>query len=893
MKEIWPRVRALLGRRALEDGLDEELRFHLDQQTARNRAAGMSESEARRQARLRFGGLEGAREATRDEVRFAHAEDTWRDLRYAWRALRRAPAFTVAAAATLSLGVGATAAIFSVVYGVLIKPLPYPNEDRLVNLSHQAPGIGADDMGMAGSLWMTYRDTAHTFEAVGLWQEGVANVVGRGGPQEVRRVYVTHDALYVLGVQPVIGRWFSPEDDAPGAPRVVLLSHGYWQRQHGGDASIVGQHLVVNGEPSEVVGIMPRGFRVVDADADIVLPTRLDRATQTLGGFGSRGVARLRPGVTLDQARADAARLIETWLSAWPVPPGLDASAFANARIIPVVAPLKDAVVGDVGRMLWVVMATVFIVWLIACANVANLLLVRAESRQQEIALRAALGAGTRRIARALLAEHVLLGLIGGVLGMGVAYAALRLLVVLEPVGLPRVEEIGVDAVVVVFVMIAAGLSSVLFGVLPIVRHARPRVSSTLRGTTRTASDGRDRLQARHVLVVGQVALALVLLACAGLMVRTFQALQAVDPGFSDPQHVQTLRLSIPAQAVDDPEQVTRMQQSLAERMAALPGVDAVSFASSPPLTGTSWDPVFPEGQTYPQGEVPPVRRYNWVAPGYFATLGTPVVAGREFTWAELYERHPVAIVSEGLARTLWGDPSRAVGRRIRESDDGRWREVVGVVGDVHDEGPHQPAPPTAYWPTLQDEFWGEQLQARRTVTFVVRSSRTGTDGLLEGLRAVVREAGGGVPIGHTQTLGAIYERSMAPTAFALVMLAIAAGMALLLGVIGIYGVIAYAVARRTREIGIRLALGARETALRVTFVGDGVRLAAVGVACGLLAAWLATRLMTSLLFGVDALDPITYAAGAVVLLTAAAAASFVPAVRATRAPLADVLRAE
>ncbi len=885
MNETWRRLRNLLRRRDIEDGLDEELRFHIEQQAAKNLRAGMTADEARRQARIRFGGAEAAKEHTRDQVRFVHLEDTLRDVRYSVRALRRAPGFTLAAVLTLALGIGATAAIFSVVYGVLLKPLPYPDEDRLVSLSHAAPGVGVDDIGMAAPMWITYRDETRAFDAVGLWQPGMATVVGPNGPEEILRVTVTQDALEALGTQPVLGRWFSAQEDAPGGPGVVLLSYGYWHRVHGGVPDIIGRSVTLDGEVREVVGVMPRAFRMpaAGANAEVILPARINRDERTFSGFTFRGVARLRPGVTLDDARADVTRMLRIWLDAWP--------QLESAQLTPVIVPLRDTVVGDIGRMLWIVMATIVIVWLIACANVANLLLVRAEGRQQELALRAALGAGWRRIARSLLVESLLLSALGGVLGVGVAYAAVRTIVALEPVGLPRVDELGLDPIVLLFVAAASVLSGLLFGAIPTSRHARPRLVLARRGTGRTMSDSRERHHTRNALVVVQVGLALVLLAGAGLMIRTFQALRAVEPGFTRPGEVQTLRLTIPVNDVADPEQVTRLQQVLTDSIAAVPGVVAVSFGSSAPLGGASWNPVFIEGHTYADGELPPARRQRWVAPGYFDTLGTPLVAGRDLTWAELYQRHPVAIVSEGLARAIWGEPAAALGRRIREHTQVAWREIVGVTADVRDDGMAQPAPATVYWPALQDVYG--RTRPTRSATFIVRSSRTGTDGLLADLRAAVHDVSESVSIGQVRTLAEVYERSMALTSFALVTLALAAAMALVLGVVGIYGVVAYAVARRTREIGIRLALGASQGTLRGMFVRDGVRLAAVGVVCGLVGTIAATRLMSSLLFGVSALDPTTYVLGALVLLAAAALASFVPTVRATRTPLADVLRAE
>lgn len=894
MHEGWRRLRALAGRRDFESGLDEELRFHLEQQTARNLGAGMSPDEAHRQARLRFGPVERAREQARDEFRLGRLEDLSRDVRHALRALRRARGFTTAAALTIGLGIGATATVFSVVHGVLLKPLPYPDADRLVSLSHAAPGLTAAETDVAPTMWFTYRDGTRTFEAVGLWTEGAANVLGPAGPEEVRRLLVTHDTLEALAVQPTTGRWFMAADDVPGAPETALLTYGYWQRRFGGDPSIRGRTLTIDGRLHEIVGVMPRGFKVGRSDHDVIQPLRLDRDALVLGSFSYHGVARLRPRVSLEAARADTARLIPIWLGAWPLPPGVDAAAFESARVTPVLRPLKDAIVGDVRPLLWIVMATIVVVWLIACANVTNLLLVRAEGRQQELAVRAAMGAGRMRIARSLLVEGLLLGLLGGAVGMALAGVGVRVIVALEPQGLPRLEELGVDAVVLLFGLAASLLSGLLFSAIPIARYARPQVSVALRGNGRTMSDSRERLHARSVLVVAQVGLALVLLASAGLMIRTFQALRTVEPGIADPAHLQALRIAMPAGEIDDPEQVTRLQQAIRDRLAAVAGVSAVSFGTSAPLEdANNWDPLFIEGQAYTAGQLPPVRNMKRVAPGYFDTVGTPIVAGRDLTWADVYHRRPVALISENLAREVWGRPDLAVGRRVREAPEGIWREVIGVVGDVHDAGMHLAPPSTVHWPVLTEGLWENGAQAVRAVTFVVRSERAGTEGLLGNLRGAVHEVSGGLPIGRVLTVADLYERSMALTSFALVMLGIAATMALTLGVIGIYGVVAYAVAQRTREIAIRLALGAQPGSVRGLFLRDGMRLAGVGVACGLVMAVASTRLMSSMLFGVSALDPVTYLAGSLILMGAAAAASVVPALLATRGSIATRLRAE
>ena len=817
-------------------------------------------------------------------------------LRHALRRLARAPVFTSVAIATLALGIGANTAIFSVVNGVLIKPLPYPRAQELVGVWHLAPGVAgiAGNINCSPTMYFTYAAENRTFQDFGLWSRGGESVTGLAEPEQVQALYFTYGIFQALAIQPAAGRWFSRAEDTPGSPDVVVLSYGYWQRRFAGDSSAIGRTLIVDARPRTVIGVMPRDFRFMDSKAELVLPLRFDRNKIFLGNFSYQGLARLKPGVSLPQANADVARMLPIWLKAWPAPPGFSPSLFENAHFAPRIQPLKQELVGDIGAMLWVLMGTIGMVLLIACANVANLLLVRAESRQQELAIRAALGAGWGRIARELLLESLTLGAIGGALGLALAYGALRMLVAKGPATLPRLNEIGIDPTVLAFTAAVSLLAGLLFGLIPVLKYAGPRLTTGLRGGGRTLTHGRERHRARNVLVVVQVGMALVLLIGSGLMIRTFQALREVRPGFSHPEHVQMLRVSIPDAHVKDPERVMRMENEMLDRLAAIPGVSSAAFANCAPLEDFNPnDLVYAQDKNYAVGEIPPIRRFRFISPGFFKATGTALVTGRDFTWTDLYEKRHVALVSENLAREMWGDPRAAIGKRIREGAAHPWHEIVGVVGDVHDDGVQQKAPAFVYWPAMMDTFWGDHVHVIRSGTFVIRTNRAGTESLLADARQAIWSVDANLPVHLVRTLQEVFDRSLARTSFTLVLLAIAGVMALLLGVIGIYGVIAYAVSQRTREIGIRIALGAPPGGLQRMFVRQGLLLASIGAVLGLGAAGGMTRWMKSLLFGISALDPATYALVAAILVAAAALASYLPARRATAVNPLETLRAE
>jgi len=815
-----------------------------------------------------------------------------KSLQQVLRRLRQAPLFAGIALVTLALGIGANTAIFSVVNSVLIKPLPYSQAESLVGVWHTAPGITGigDSIQCDPAMYFTYREENKSFQDFGVWQSGGASVTGVGDPEHVRALTVTYGTLDALRVQPILGRWFSQADDTPGSPETAILTYGYWQRHFGGDKSVVGRTLTVDSRPHNVIGVMPLAFGFSN-DPELILPQRFDRNKLFLGNFSYQGIARLKPGVTLEQANADIARMLPIWLNTWPPPAGFSKALFESARFGPKLQPLKQEVVGDIGPTLWVLMGTIGLVLLIACANVANLLLVRAEGRQQELAIRAALGAGWGRIARELLLESVTLGILGGALGLGLAYVALRALVAKGPEALPRLHEIGIDAWALTFALAVSLFSGLLFGLIPVFKYAGPNLAAALKGGGRSISQGRERHRARNTLVVVQVALALVLLIGSGLMIRTFQALRNVQPGFTHPEQVQLLHVVIPEEQIKEPEKVMRMENAMLDKLAAIPGVTSVAFASGAPLEGfNNNDVVFAQDKDYAAGQIPPIRRFRYITPGYLKAIGTALIAGRDLTWTDLYEKRHVVMVSENMAKEMWGDARAALGKRLREAPKDPWSEIVGVVGDVYDNGVQEKAPTVTFWPALSDTTF---FQVARFGGFTIRTSRAGTESFLTEARQAIWSQNANLPVFLVRTLKDLYDHSMARTSFTLVLLALAGGMALILGIVGIYGVIAYAVSQRTREIGIRMALGAQPGGLQRMFVRHGLLLAAIGAAFGLAAAAGLTRLMSSLLFGVAAFDPLTYAAVAGVLILAAVLASYFPARRATAIDPVQALRAE
>ena len=823
------------------------------------------------------------------------------DLRYAIRGLAKTPGFTTTAVLTFAVGIGANTAVFSVVNGVLLKPLPYPKAEELVAVAHTAPGfdglssLSGGLMGLSPSMFVTYSEHNQTFQALGVWTTRTVSVTGLAEPEQVRAALVSDGMLRALNVPPILGRALASRDHVSENPATVVLSYGYWQRRFGGDPSVIGRSITVDSRPREIVAVMPQTFRVVDADSDLIVPLAFERGRLILPGFGYQAVARLKPGVTIGQAEADIARLLPVWMHSWPAAPGIDPRIYERARIAPALRPLKKEVIGNVADVLWVLMATIGIVMVIASANVANLILVRAEARQQEIAVRAALGAGRSRLVLPRLLESMTLAVIGGALGVWLAHAGLRFLVAAAPGRLPRLNEISLDVWALGFTVGVSLIAGLLCGVIPALRFSGRSIA--LRSGGR-ATEGRERHRARNILVTAQVALASVLLVSAGLMLRTFEALGKVEPGFTSAEELQVFRISIPGSLVAEAERVIRIQNGILDNLSAISGVRSVAFISAMPMEGLApdWDAIAVEGKRCTaDSEIPPMRVFKSISPGLLQTAGTRLIAGRDYAWTDLYDRRSVVMVSDNLARELWGSPLAALGKRIHTClPSAPLREVIGVVENVHENGVHEPAPTIVYWPAFgEDPYFAGQVEPTRSVTFVIRTPRAGSQGLVAELNRAIWAVNGSLPLASVRTMQEVSDRSLARTSFALVMLGIAGLMALLLGTIGIYGAISYAVAQRTREIGIRSALGAQRGEVSRMFVQSGLGLAALGVAIGLVIAVGLTRFMKSLLFGITPLDPVTFMAAPLLLAVAAVLASYLPARRAARVDPLTALRYE
>jgi len=818
-------------------------------------------------------------------------------LRQVVRRLLRAPLFTSIILITLSIGIGANAVVFGVVNAVLLKPLSYPQADQLIGIWHSASGIGFDELNMAPFLYFIDREQSKTLQDVGMYNGDSLSITGAGQPEHITGLDVTDGVFPMLGVQPALGRIFSRQDDSPNAPKTILISHAYWQRKFGGDKSVIGRSLTVDGTAREIIGVLPRDFTFLDDyDANIFLPMQIDRSKTKLGNFSFRGIARMKPGVTLKEANADIDRLLPIAIRSFPSPEGFPAGIFESAKVRANLHTLKHDVIGDIGNVLWVLMGSIIVVLLVACANVANLLLVRVEGRRQELAVRSALGAGRSSITAGLLVESLTLGVAGGVIGLALAFGALRLLVSMAPTGLPRLHEIGITPPVILFTLGATLFVSVVIGMLPVLKYSGISMYTGLREGGRSGTQSRERQRARKALVVIQVALALVLLICSGLMIRTFRALVNVSAGFTEPASIQKFRIYVPETSIPENqrERVLRFEQAVADKLAAIPNVSSVAFSTEIPMDGhDSNDPIFAQDRTYREGELPPIRRFINISPGYFSTVGISLAAGRDLTWAESYQKRPVALVSENLAREYWGSAENALGKKVRVGTTDDWREIIGVSRDVYYDGVSKKPPATVYWPVWLVNFEGQKEQVNRGVTFAVRSPRAGSAAFLTQIQQAVWSINGELPLAEPGTVGELYSKSMARTSFTLIMLCVAGGMALLLGIVGIYGVISYAVSQRTREIGIRMALGAQRDHLTGMFVRQGLLLAGIGAVFGVGAAFGTMRFMSSILFKVSPMDPLTYSLSTIAVLGIALLACYLPSRRASQVNPVNALRAE
>ena len=873
-KDLILRVRALLFRRRMDEELREELQFHTEMQARKNARYETDPAEAKRQARVQFGGVLQATEECREARGISSIEILAKDLHFALRILRKSPGFAAVALLSLALGVGGNIAIFSVVNAVLIRPLPYVEPDKLVGVSNSAvfSGQAVNDWPLSLDMYALYNDHAQSFADFGVWVAGAAAVTGAGDPEQVATVTMTHGVLRALGVPPYLGRWFSSADEIQGAQKTAILSYKYWQRRFAADGRVLDQLVLIDFVPYQVIGVMPRNFEFLNLDPDVFLAQSVVRGAPGSEDADYSGVARLKRGVSLEQADQDIARALSMWgpentqwLKEWQVKPNIHS--------------LKRDVVGDVGPVLKILMGASAIVLLLVCANVANLVLVRAQARRNEFAIRAAFGAGRGRVARQLIVENLALAALGGAAGLGLAYAAVRILVTRGPAELPRVTEISIDSTSLLFALACSLLSGILFGFFAVLKSG---LSKRLQNT-RGASPSAEQLHAQNALVVTQVALALVLLVGAGLLVRSFIALNAVKPGFTHPEQIQTIRLFIPKAQIAEPERAAQMQADILREVAAIPGVTAEGFATALPLELEyhNGNPVSVEGKSE-VGRIPPNRTIKFISPGLFAALGTRLIAGRDFAWSDLASPPRVAIVSENMARENWGDSPDALGKRIRVDTDGPWSVIVGVAENVCDDGIDQLPPTLVYFPG-----------ARRGLTFALRSSRAGTEGLLKEITAKIHAVDSSLPLANVRTLSDLNRLAMQRRSFVLVLLGIAAAIAVTLSIIGVYGVLAYAVAQRRKEISIRVAVGAEPRTIQALFLRQGLLLTCFGGAVGLALARGVSSWMASLLFGVSSADPLTYIASSAAILVAALAASYLPSRSATSMHPIDALRSD
>jgi predicted permease len=811
------------------------------------------------------------------------------DLQLALRGLARNGAFTAATVLTLALGMGATTAVFTLVDGVLIRPLPFRESERLTSLRHIGRD-GADQLPMSQGLYVLYGKRVKQLEAISLYSATNVNLVIEGEPERIPAQVITPGYLRTLGVQVAKGREFTAEEGAPGGELVIMVSDGFWRRWFGADPNILGKQVDINGRLRTVVGVMPSDFAFPDREAQIWLPMIIDTVQAPLGAFGPQAVGRLAPGATVESLRTELQGLIARLGEFFPQ--SGEPAFLREVNLQTRVQPLKEAIVGEASTTLWILLGTVGFVLLIACANVANLLLVRAEGRQRELAVRVAIGAGRWHVLRWFLSESTVLAAAGGSLGLLIAWLSVRASINIVPTDIPRLGEIGVDLRVAAFTGAIALGCALFFGFFPWLRLTAGELSQQLReGGARGATTGRERHRLRNALVVSQVALALVLLVGAGLMARSFRALSAVDPGF-DSERVLTARITVPQAEIPGWEGTARFFRDLRERLAAQPGVESAGFVQIAPLAGNlSFFGI--EVADHPRGpnEMPVFATNLNVEAGYFETLRIKLVEGRTFQKGDGAEGTRAVVVSRSFAQHWWPNSS-PLGRRIRLGIDNEdWYTIVGVVGNVHYEKLEGEAEEVVYWPATTGP--AATPQPTRVMDVVVRTSSDDPARFLSVLRREVKALNSRVPVSNPQPLSVLVKAASARVSFTMALLAVASGIALLLGLIGIYGVITYIVTQRTREIGVRMALGASSGRVRAMVLRQGVGLALAGVALGLIAAAALSSVIGAVLYGVKAIDPLTYAAVAVLLLGAAAAASYLPARRAAAVAPSIALRSE
>ena len=873
--------------RRRDEELDEEIRSHLEMAVRDRMERGETAAAARRAVLREFGNVGLVKEVTRDMWGWGWFEQFAQDLRYGWRMLRKAPGFTAVAIITLALGIGATTAIFSVINGVLLRPLPYKAPDQLVMVWGNLYREGLEQMNASPPEFLDYQAAGQAFEQFAAYHWQGFNFTGGNQPVRVVGAKATASLFPLLGVSPELGRTFSEDEDRPGNDRVAVISHRLWQQRFGAEANIIGKTAQLDGKPFTIIGVMPAAFQYPYKDIAVWVPMAFaaeDLQESERGSHGLDVIARLKPGATIEQAQAEmntiAAHVAEAHKDMYPKGFGIQ------------LVSLHEQTVGDIRPALLVLLGAVGFVLLTACANVANLLLARASTRRREMALRAALGASRGRLMRQLLSESLLLAMAGGALGLLLALWAGKALVALAPGDIPRVQEVGIDSRALLFALLVSLTTGLLFGLAPALQASLLDLNDALKSGGRSSGDGTRGKRLRRLLVIAEVALALTLSVGAGLMIKSFLNLSQVSPGF-DARNALSARIVLTPEKYAEPERKRGFFDQLLERVQALPGVQSAGVVSALPLSGYSNDRGFiiegRQGMQGLPGDVQPTSDYVVASTSYFQTMGIPVVQGRGLQESDAGADLNV-VVNEAFARRFFAEDG-ALGKRIKVGglqSPFPWLTVVGVVGDVRHKGLDKDVKPEMYVPYRQRRMPAWPVGA---MYLVVRGGDT--ESLLEGVREQLRALDPDQPLANIETMGQRLGESVSERRFNMLLLGLFAALALTLAVVGLYGVMSYAVTERTQEIGIRMALGAEAGDVLRLIITEGGRVALLGVAAGVLASLALTRLMKSLLFGTSATDPLTFAGVALLLIAVSLLACYLPARRAAKVNPIVALRYE
>jgi len=875
----FSRLIGLFQKKRRDAEMSEEIRQHLEGLIERNLAAGMSSDEARNAALRQFGGLEQIKEIAREQRVWIWPEQVWQDVRFGFRMLVKNPGFTIVAVIALALGIGANSAIFSVINTVLLRPLPYKYPDRLVMVWEEATHQGFPRNTPAVANYIDWRDQNHVFEDMAAIAPQSFNLTGVGEPERIDGRRVSASLFHLLGVEPQLGRAFLREEDKAGANRVVIMSHGLWQRRFGADRSIIGRAVMLNGESYTVAGVMPPTFQFPSREDQLWVPIAFTPKEGTdRGNHYIEVVGRLKRGISLQQAQAEMNTIAARLQQQYPE---------FNTRIGAVVVPLHEHVVGNIKPALLVLLGAVGFVLLISCANVANLLLARAAVRQKEIALRVALGASRSRLTRQFLAESVLLAGLGGVAGLLLSVAGIKLLKGFIPETISQAQAITVDARVLIFTVAVSLVTGLIFGLAPAAQASNFNLNETLKEGGQESVSGSRGNRIRGLLVISEVAVSFILLIGAGLLINSFVRLRNVDPGFRT-DHLLTMKVELPEVKYSDRARRSAFYTELVRRVETLPGVKSAAVASNLPLTynGDSIT-ISIEGRPDPPPDQRPDVVTRVISPRYFATMGIQLLQGREFTERDRADSPGVVVISEKTARHFWPGEN-PIGKRLKPGSSGNrrpWLEIVGVVKDVRQIELTAEPKLQMYLPYEQADFFQPNALVVRTNIDPVSLAAT--------VRKTVWDIDKDQPVSNISSMEQVLSESVARQRFSTLLLGIFATLALILAAVGIYGVMSYSVAQRTHEIGIRMALGAQRTDVLKLTLSQGLRLVLIGVIAGLAAAVMLTRVMSSLLFGVSATDPVTFATIVLVLMSAALLANYIPALRATKVDPMVALRYE